>query len=116
MRTPLADKLVGKRTMDQILHDAFLLGPFDQVLNPVNQNVEKFISILLDPGIDRASVDVLEGKAELFGVVVLLAKLVQSAENAFQLVQYIFRVGLFAIPVPNFQQELSELGNHEKLL
>lgn len=94
VRTPLADEFVGEDAKEEVLHDFFLLCPFDQVLDAVDQHVKELVDVTLDHRVDRRPIDVFKGQAEFLRVEVLLLKLLEGAKDAFKLVH---DVGVFGL-------------------
>jgi hypothetical protein len=79
--------------------------------------MEKLIYVLLDPRIDRTSVNIFEGQTELFGIVVLFFELHESAKNSFDLVQRVLRFRFYVhVFVLHFQHSFPKRSYHVKLL
>jgi len=112
VRAALADELVCKHTLEQVLDDSVLFLSLDQVLYAVHGHVEELVDVLLDHGVERGPVDVFEGKAEALWIEVLLLYLHEAAENSLQLVQHVLLRRLLA-RILDFEDGLPERGNHE---
>jgi hypothetical protein len=53
VRAALANELVSKDTLIEVLDYFLLFLPFNKCLNSINGHIEEFIDILLDHGINR---------------------------------------------------------------
>jgi hypothetical protein len=67
----LANELVCKNALIQVLDHFLFLLSLHEGFNPINGHVEEFIDILLDHGINGRAINVLESHAELLGIEVL---------------------------------------------
>jgi hypothetical protein len=95
VRATLADELVSKDALVEVLDDLLLLLPSDKVLHTVDGHVKELVNVLLDHRVNGRAVDVLEGSAEFLGIEVLSLDLHEAAEYHLDLMKDVFFVRLF---------------------
>jgi len=117
MGTSTTDKLISKNTVKQVFHYLLFFCAFCKILNSVNQHMEKFVDVLLHPWVDRAAINVLEGFAEVLGVIILLLELHKRTKYFLYLVKTIVTVRQGPhIAVLHFEHRLPKRGHHIQLL
>ena len=110
------DQFVCEASVEEVLHDLLLFRAFDEVLNSVDQHVEELVYVLLNVGVNRTSIDVLECEAELLWIEILLLKFHQCPEDPLDLVDDVFADRHSSLLVFNFEHGFLECRDHEQIL